>query len=88
MLRKRVRAYGRVQGVFFRDATGREASRRGVAGWVQNAPDGSVEAVLEGDGPAVEALVEFIRNGPGHADVERADIVEEEPEGLSGFEVR
>lgn len=87
-VRRRIKAHGRVQGVFFRDSTRKEAQRREVAGWVCNAADGSVEAVFEGDQDAVDALVELCRGGPGHASVERLDVEEEEPEGLSGFEVR
>jgi acylphosphatase len=88
LVRRRIKAHGRVQGVFFRDSTRKEAQRRGVAGWVSNAGDGSVEAVFEGDQEAVDALVELCRGGPGHASVERLDVEEEAPEGLSGFEVR
>ena len=87
-IRRRVRATGRVQGVFFRDSTRREAERRGVAGWARNRPDGSVEAVFEGPPDAVEALVEFTRAGPGHAEVDALDVASEEPEGLRGFDVR
>jgi acylphosphatase len=87
-VRRRVRAHGRVQRVFFRDSTREEAQRRGVSGWVRNAPDGSVEAVFEGPCDDVEALVWFIRSGPGSADVDRVDVDEEEPEGLRRFEVR
>jgi acylphosphatase len=87
-VRKRVVAHGRVQGVFFRDATRREASARGVAGWVRNCSDGSVEAVFEGPADAVEALVDFVRGGPGHAEVERLEEFDEEPEGLPNFAVR
>ena len=87
-VRRRVRAHGRVQGVFFRDSVRREAQRRGVAGWASNEPDGSVEAVFEGAPGDVEALVELCRGGPGHSEVERLDVEEEEPEGLDGFRVR
>jgi acylphosphatase len=87
-VRRRIKAHGRVQGVFFRDTTRREAQRRGVAGWVANAGDGTVEAVFEGDQEAVDAMVELCRNSPGHSQVGRVDVAEEEPEGLSGFEVR
>jgi acylphosphatase len=86
-VRKRLRAHGRVQGVFFRDTLRRAARREGVAGWAANRPDGSVEAVLEGDEQAVARLVELCRDGPGHAEVERLDVTDEEPEGLSGFDV-
>ena len=83
--RRRVIAHGRVQGVFFRDSTRREAERRGVSGWARNAPDGTVEAVFEGASDAVEAMLEFVRRGPGRAAVSRIDVTEEEPEGLTGF---
>lgn len=86
--RRRVKAHGRVQGVFFRDSTRKEAQNRGVAGWVRNASDGTVEAVFEGEPDDVEALVSFVRSGPGSADVERVDVDDEEPEGLRRFEVR
>jgi acylphosphatase len=77
-----------VQGVFFRDSTRREARSAGVSGWVTNRSDGAVEAVFEGDEDAVERMVSFVRRGPGHADVEDVEVQEEEPEGLTGFEVR
>ncbi len=87
-VRRRVRAHGRVQGVAFRDATREEAQARRISGWVHNAKDGSVEAVFEGEPDDVEALVWFVRSGPGSADVDRVDVDEEEPEGLRRFEVR
>jgi acylphosphatase len=86
--RLNVVARGRVQGVFFRDATRREAERRGVAGWARNRSDGAVEAVFEGSADAVEAMVEFVRRGPGHASVSDVEVRTEEPEGLRGFSVR
>ena len=81
-------AHGRVQGVFFRDSTRREAERRGVAGWARNTAEGTVEAVFEGPADAVDAMVEFVRDGPGHASVDRVDVADEPPEGLAGFSVR
>ena len=77
-----------MQGVFFRDSTRRRAEAAGVAGWVSNRGDGAVEAVFEGEPEAVEAMVEFCRRGPGRAEVERLELSEEEPEGLSGFRIR
>jgi acylphosphatase len=88
MVRRRIRAHGRVQGVFFRDSVRREAERHGVAGWAANRGDGTVEAVFEGSPDAVDALVEACRRGPGHAEVSRLDVAEEEPEGLTGFAIR
>jgi len=86
-VRRRVIAHGRVQGVFFRDATRREAERRGVAGSATNTADGTVECVFEGPAEAVDALLAFVRGGPGHATVSSVDVIEEAPEGLSGFSV-
>jgi acylphosphatase len=86
--RRRAIVHGRVQGVFFRDTTRRLAQQRGVAGWVRNNWDGTVEAVFEGKPDAVEALVAFCHRGPRGAVVERVEVREEEPEGLSRFEVR
>jgi acylphosphatase len=86
--RRRVLVQGRVQGVFFRETARRRALAEGVTGWVQNQPDGSVEAVLEGERDAVERLVAFLREGPRGARVDWVDVASEEPEGLSGFETR
>jgi acylphosphatase len=80
--------HGSVQGVFFRDTTRRLAEQHGVRGWVRNNPDGSVEAVFEGDPQAVERLVAFAHEGPRGAHVERVEVVSEEVEGLSGFSIR
>jgi acylphosphatase len=79
---------GRVQGVFFRDTARQRAESAGVAGWVRNTPDGAVEAVFEGDPAAVEQMVEFCRHGPSRAEVTGIEVVDEEPEALSGFEIR
>ncbi len=86
-IRKRVRAAGRVQGVFFRDSVRRAAEAAGVAGSAENLADGTVEGVLEGPEEAVARLVELVRRGPGHAVVDRLDVTDEEPEGLQGFSV-
>lgn len=88
MVRKRVLVHGFVQGVFFRDTMRRLAERHGVAGWARNNPDGTLEAVLEGEPAAVERLVEFAREGPRGAEVEQVDVADEESEGLSDFGIR
>lgn len=88
VVRKRVTVSGRVQGVFFRDSTRERAAAHGVAGWARNMPDGTVEAVLEGEAEAVERVLRFLRSGPSHADVDDVEVRDEEPEGLSGFSIR
>jgi acylphosphatase len=88
VIRRRLVIHGRVQGVFFRDSLLRLAERHGVAGWARNTWEGTVEAVLEGEPGAIEPLIDFAHRGPENARVERVDISEEEPEGLSGFQIR
>ena len=88
MKRARVVVHGSVQGVYFRDTTRRQALRRGVAGWVRNNWDGTVEAVFEGEPEAVARMVELCRRGPRGAIVERVDVDDEPVEGLRGFEIR
>jgi acylphosphatase len=80
--------HGHVQGVWFRDSVRRAAAAHGVAGWAANRPDGSVEAVLEGDRAAVDAVAAFCRHGPSQARVDHVNQREEPVEGLSGFEIR
>jgi acylphosphatase len=85
--RRHVTVYGFVQGVGFRFAVERAARSRGVSGWVRNRPDGTVDAVFEGEADDVEALVDCCRKGPRGAQVDRVDVVPESPEGLAGFRV-
>ena len=88
MVRRRVIVHGRVQGVWFRGATQAEARAAGVAGWVRNRADGTVEAVFEGPPERVAALVAFCGRGPRAARVDRLETFEEPPEGLPTFELR
>ena len=88
LIRKRLRVRGRVQGVFFRGATERQARALGVAGWVRNCDDGSVEAVFEGASERVAAAVAFCREGPRSARVDQVECSDEAPEGLRDFAVR
>ena len=87
-VRRRAVVRGHVQGVFFRDSVRRLAGRYGVAGWVANRRDGTVEAVFEGEPEAVERLVRFCREGPRGARVHDVEVTEEEPAGEAGFSVR
>jgi acylphosphatase len=84
-----LRIHGRVQGVWFRESMRREAERLGVAGWVRNAPVGSVEAVIQGSPEAVDALTAWARSGPPQARVDRIEIEPADTNGqFSGFEKR
>jgi acylphosphatase len=84
---RRLAIRGRVQGVWFRESMRLEAERLGVTGWVRNRPDGSVEAVVQGERGAVEAITAWARRGPEHAHVDA--LVSAEAEGeFAAFEKR
>ncbi|TFH22454.1 acylphosphatase [Candidatus Bathyarchaeota archaeon] len=74
----KVRAYllvsGRVQGVYFMQSTLLEAQNLGANGWVRNLMDGRVEAVFEGEEPAVKTLVNYCRQGPPAARVNNLEV--------------
>ena len=72
---------GRVQGVFFRANTARQARALGLTGWVRNLPDGRVETVFEGAAPAVEAMLAWCQGGTPPARVDRVEAMEEPPSG-------
>jgi len=73
--------HGRVQGVWFRGSACSFASARGVTGWVRNRPDGTVEALLEGEEASVRAVVDWCRQGPPGARVDRVELAWAEHQG-------
>ncbi len=88
--RKTIRAVisGRVQGVSYRAWTKKQADRHGVAGWVRNRPDRTVEALFSGPAEAVDALLAACRRGPFAARVDGIEVTQAEPEESAGFEIR
>jgi len=87
-VRCRVVISGRVQGVFFRDTCERVASGLGVRGWVRNRSDGTVEVAAEGSRDAVDALLDWCRQGPSRADVIGIEVHDEPVAAERGFRVR
>jgi acylphosphatase len=87
-VRARVVVRGRVQGVWFREHCRREADRLGVAGWVRNCENGTVEVIAEGAAGPVAQLVAWCRIGSPAASVDGIDVFEEPAAGISGFVVR
>lgn len=79
--------HGRVQGVYFRQSMLEEAERLGIAGWVRNLPDRTVEAVVQGDAETVDAIVNWAQRGPMMASVEKV-VVSPGTGSYSGFEIR
>jgi acylphosphatase len=87
-VRYRVVVRGFVQGVWFRESCRRHAVDLGLAGWVRNRADGSVEAVFEGPEEDVAKAVAWCRVGPPAAEVAGVEVTEESRTGVPGFSVR
>jgi acylphosphatase len=88
-VRAELKIHGRVQGVFYRQSTKETAVRFGLTGWVRNCPDGSVEAVFEGDKATVDQAIEWCRQGPPASRVADVVVSWKDFEGeLNGFEAR
>jgi len=89
LVRVHARVRGHVQGVYFRASTQEEARRLGLAGWVRNRRDGTVELVAEGTRAQIDALLDYVAVGPPLATVREVERVDCEPVGLEGgFAVR
>jgi acylphosphatase len=89
MVRAHLFISGLVQGVFYRASCQREASARGLEGWVRNLPDGRVEALLQGPEEAVRDMIRWCYAGPPHAQVSKIDVsYEEARDDLDGFRIR
>jgi len=87
MKRAQVIVRGSVQGVFFRAEARDRARSLSLGGWVRNVPDGTVEAVFEGDDDRVESVVEWCRRGPQGAHVDDVEVTWLEPEGEQSFSI-
>lgn len=88
MVAKHLTIHGQVQGVFYRAWAVETARALGLAGWIRNRLDGTVEALVQGDESNVERFIAQARNGPPAAKVERIEVADEKPSALSGFEQR
>jgi acylphosphatase len=80
--------HGSVQGVFFRASTQSQASEHSLTGWVRNLPDGTVEIHAEGEKESLDRFIEWCRQGPPAANVQRLDLDWVASQSLSDFEVR
>ncbi|WP_313543783.1 acylphosphatase [Leifsonia aquatica] len=88
MIRKRAIVTGAVQGVGFRWAAREQAQALGVAGWVRNRADGSVEVEVEGEPAAVDRMLAWLREGPPGSEVAGLDVTDAAPDGDDGFRIR
>lgn len=87
MTRVHVLVSGKVQGVWFRESTRKEAERLGVGGWVRNLSDGRVEALFTGPSPAVDRMVAWCHRGPDAAQVAAVAATPQEGPEEGGFRV-
>jgi len=89
VVRKRVLISGMVQGVFFRDSTQSKARELGLFGWVKNTPNGTVEAVFEGESDRVEDMIKWTQQGPPGANVSNVKVTPEAATAkFNGFVIR
>ncbi len=88
IIARRLMIFGRVQGVFYRNWTKQAAHELGLAGWVRNRLDGSVEALVEGAEDTVERFIASAHEGPSAAQVARIEVTEEAVIGLASFDKR
>ncbi|MBU4190066.1 MAG: acylphosphatase [Candidatus Thermoplasmatota archaeon] len=88
MVQVRVKFYGIVQGVFFRANTKRKAREMGINGYVRNMPDGSVEAVFEGDEKKVKEIIDWCSTKIRMARVTKVDVKYENIKEFNDFEIR
>ena len=88
MKRAHVLIYGKVQGVWFRAHTKKEANRIDICGWVRNIKDGSVEAIFEGNDDQIGEIINWCHKGPDMSRVDKVKVSYEKPEGEIGFEIR
>ena len=79
---------GKVQGVYFRQATQEQADALDLDGWVRNLADGRVEVLFEGEMAAVESLQQWLQRGPQQAEVSGLEVSEAPLQGIAGFIVR
>ncbi|MGI9234505.1 MAG: acylphosphatase [Woeseiaceae bacterium] len=82
---RRIRVKGRVQGVWFRDSTRREAERLGITGYARNLDDGDVEVFACGSGTALDTLCAWLQQGPPLASVTRVTVCDAEHQVMPGF---
>jgi len=88
MIQAHLVIHGRVQGVFYRQSTRKQATALGVTGWVRNRREGTVEVIAQGPADAIEALVHWCHDGPDMARVDTIERTDEAPTVLlEGFDV-
>ncbi|KQV08081.1 acylphosphatase [Leifsonia sp. Root112D2] len=87
MIRRRIVVHGQVQGVGFRYSARQRASSLNLAGFVRNAPNGVVEAEIEGDEVAVQQMLDWLRHGPAWATVDALEVTECTPNDEHGFRI-
>ena len=81
-------AHGKVQGVWYRASTRKQALQLGLCGWAKNCPDGTVEIHAEGEKEILELFINWCRKGPPAAQVSSLDIEWVESQAMTTFDIR
>ena len=84
----KITVFGKVQGVFYRASAVNKALELGVVGWVHNEPDGSVLIEAEGSKDKIIDLIDWCKEGPPHARVDRVERQEVSVKNYKNFEIR
>ncbi len=85
LIHRKIKVFGRVQGVSFRDAASKEAERLGVSGFARNEPDGTVYIEAEGEDGSLEEFILWCWHGPPASGVERVEVSADKPAGFRSF---
>ncbi len=87
MVCKRIRVFGKVQGVFYRASTKTRAEELKLVGWVRNEPDGTVMLEVQGEEEKVDEMIEWCKEGPTYSRVDDVLYEVAEPKNRSSFEI-
>ena len=87
MASRHLRIHGRVQGVGYRQSMQAVAARLGLAGWVRNRRDGTVEALVCGPDDRLQQLMDWARQGPAFASVTQVIVIESSAIANEGFAI-
>ncbi len=87
MVCKRIRVFGKVQGVFYRASTKTMADDLKLVGWVRNEPDGTVMLEVQGEAEKVKKMIQWCKEGPTYSRVDDVLLEDTEPQPRTTFEI-
>ena len=88
MKTKHLKILGKVQGVFYRASAKKKAEELEISGWIKNASDGSVEAMITGSDQQISNYIQWCKSGPDKANVEDVQVTDQELEQFHSFKIK